>query len=361
MMKICNLAACLVFISAAFAVGAKEIKVGAYYYAWHGDNNFHGGADTVLRYHLSPKQTPVLGWYNQQNNEVISQHYKWAEYAGIDFFVVSFWGKGSDSILREKMFNNSNRGNTELAVFLEPSISSENISSQMDYLCQNYFNKEGYLHIDGKPAVFIYITRSKSTKQLARYIKNIRSRAAANGYEVYLAGDEVWAAPNRDYEKKRISMLDAVTNYDVYGNLGRRKYVQPSHLNHWQANNKKWKQLAENLGKDFIPAVSPGFNDTAVRKGHTPSSRKLQGEKGEFGSLFSALLERALKLEGSDMIMITSWNEWHEDTQIEPVSPAEPTKKDDGEGRYTKGLAYSGYGKLYLDILKEKTSPVLSD
>jgi hypothetical protein len=54
--------------------------------------------------------------------------------------------------------------------------------------------------------------------------------------------------------------------------------------------------------------------------------------------------------------MVTSWNEWHEDTQIEPVTPAPATNLDDGGGYYTDGLYYNGYGMLYLNILRDKTT-----
>ena len=55
--------------------------------------------------------------------------------------------------------------------------------------------------------------------------------------------------------------------------------------------------------------------------------------------------------------MVTSWNEWHEDTQIEPVAAAPPTDKDDSDSKqdYTTGLEYEGYGMRYLDILKNAT------
>jgi hypothetical protein len=87
-----------IFPTLAFAVADKDYFVGAYYYPWYNNNNFHGslplGSSTLI-YYLNPQQTPELGWYNQWNPAVISQHYKWARYAGINFFVTSYWSSGS--------------------------------------------------------------------------------------------------------------------------------------------------------------------------------------------------------------------------------------------------------------------------
>ena len=56
------------------------------------------------------------------------------------------------------------------------------------------------------------------------------------------------------------------------------------------------------------------------------------------------------------LIMITSWNEWHEDTQIEPVQKADSTNLDisPASNAYTRGLYYQGYDSLYLDILRKE-------
>jgi hypothetical protein len=70
------------------------------------------------------------------------------------------------------------------------------------------------------------------------------------------------------------------------------------------------------------------------------------------------MLGEALQItdaETGNLFLITSWNEWHEDTQIEPVVVASPTRKDNSSSGtdYTAGLEYEGYGLKYLDIIKE--------
>ena len=354
----------MVFIFPAFTLAAadKDYFVGTYYYPWYGNNNFHDGSNPLgsntLIYHLNPRQTPQLGWYNQWNSDVISQHYKWARYAGINFFVASYWGSGSnaDNVIRNCMFNNPDRGDIKLAVFLEPVITPSNIAAEANYLCDNYFNRPEYFRIDNKPVVFIYVTRAMSDANLTTYITGLRNAATAKGVgAVYIVGDEVWGNSNA-FKDSRVGLMDAITNYDVYGNIGAGHYATDSILDTWQTNYSSWRTKAHTISKDFIPGTSPGFNDRGVRPGHTPTSRKLYNESYAFGTLFSGMLDRVKAIADRDMIMITSWNEWHEDTQIEPVTPAAATNLDDGAGYYTDGLYYNGYGMLYLGILRDKTT-----
>ena len=100
----------------------------------------------------------------------------------------------------------------------------------------------------------------------------------------------------------------------------------------------------------------PGFNDRGVRNtGKAPLSRRLTPTSLE-GSFFKASLKRALKLvdpRANNLIMVTSFNEWHEDTMIEPVEIEVETKEPEV---MTNGLAYVGYGTLYLELLRNVTN-----
>ncbi len=340
----------------------KDVTVGVYYYPWYGGDDFHGGA--YLREHLVPVQEPELGEYNDRDTDVIAQHLAWSEYAGIDLWVSSWWGPGrmTDVTMKDYILPHTDLGDMKIALFYETSgrmpdfTDMSNVEADIAYMADNYFDHPNYYKIEGKPVLFVYLTRVLSGKGLLDETMDLmRSAAAGKGYELYIVGDQVFGQPPGSIDQ--IGLLDAITNYDVYGSSGARMYAGQSGVNSYYEAQDGWRTKAHAAGAGFIPATSPGFNDTGVRDGHTPLSRKLTASD-EFGSLFRAMIEKAVTLvdrETDYLFVVTSWNEWHEDTQIEPVAVAAATSEDDSESgeAYTAGLEYEGYGMLYLDILKE--------
>lgn len=336
--------------------------VGVYYYPWHGGNDFHGRK--YLREHLDPVQLPVLGEYNDRDNETIKQHLEWCEYAGIGLWVSSWWGPGkmTDKTLKDYILKHDDLNDMKIALFYETSnripdfTDVSKVESDINYIAENYFDHPNYFKIDGKPVLFIYLTRVLSGRGILKNTLNImRNTATQAGFEIYIVGDQVFGQPPSATDQ--IALLDAITNYDVYGSSGGKMYATQEKVNDYYKAQSGWRLKAHQVGTHFVPASAPGYNDTGVRDGHVPLSRKLS-EDDEFGSLFKAMVNEALQItdpETGNLFMITSWNEWHEDTQIEPVAIAPATNKDDSstKQKYTAGLEYEGYGTRYLDIIKE--------
>eukprot|EP01117_Protostelium_nocturnum_P014080 TRINITY_DN5319_c0_g1_i4.p1 TRINITY_DN5319_c0_g1~~TRINITY_DN5319_c0_g1_i4.p1 ORF type:complete len:289 (+),score=93.93 TRINITY_DN5319_c0_g1_i4:539-1405(+) len=116
------------------------------------------------------------------------------------------------------------------------------------------------------------------------------------------------------------------------------------------ANMQNWKSLAEwsrKNNKIFIPSVGPGYSDTRIRPwNHNQASR-------ENGKYYDRMWENAIALakEGDKdvpgMISITSFNEWHEGTQIEPAEPNRVSKDS--------GFAYEDYSPLEPDYYLKRT------
>ncbi len=348
------------YISACSEMGFPAYRVGAYYYPWYGDD-FHGGA--YLREHLVPVQLPELGEYDDRDPEVIKQHLTWSRQAGIGFWAASWWGPGGreDITLLEHVLVHPDLGDFQISLIYETSGRTENftdysnLAADIDYLVDNYFEHPNYLKIEGKAVLFVYLTRVlESRGSLVSSLEMMRSAAREKGVELFIIGDHAFGPPPG--LPGNLSLMDAVTNYDVYGAMGASGYAGQPAVEAYATAQQGWKEQAVVAGIGFVPSVTPGFNDTGVRSGHLPLSRKLT-EDASFGSLFRALLAKAREQVDERvgcMLMVTSFNEWHEDTQIEPVRKADATTREEA---FTGGLPYEGYGEKYLQILREELGP----
>ena len=365
-----------------------DYLVGAYYYPWHG-NDFHND-EGYLREKLIPPQSPVLGEYDDSDPDVISKHLEWFRKSNIGLLVASWWGpeRIEDNNIRNILMQHEYIGNLKIALHYETTSrikeDDEGMSvpeSDVQYMCDHYFNHPNYYKIDGRPVLVIYLARSlEESGTLESAMLTMRSTASKCGHNLYLIGDSVFAeAPEVDDVEPILSFkyFDAVTNYDVYGSSGGPKqdspYAGKEAVDAFYAEQEKWRDLALESNCRYIPPVSPGYNDRGRRigKDNQPLSRRLT-KSSEEGSLFEYQLEKALPLvdpEVDNLFLVNSFNEWHEDTQIEPieiVSDLTDSIKDEGNvatepEELTFGLEYVGYGELYLDILRNATSRSLDE
>ena len=147
-----------------------DLQVGAYYYPWYGD--FPGGHRLTqsLRGHLVPQQPPAIGLYSNRAAETVEAHLDQSRQANIDFWALSWWGPSSaeDRTIREHLLSHERAGELRYAIHYEstgrfgpfdnPDFSP--LLPDFRYLAENYFGREDYLHIDGRPVVFLYVTRA---------------------------------------------------------------------------------------------------------------------------------------------------------------------------------------------------------
>ena len=345
---------------------ASDIMVGVYYYPWHGPGTGGHGFDNTLRDHLVPKQYPELGHYDNSDPDVIGAHINQSVQANINFWACSWWGPGGfeDNIIKNHILTHEQAGELKYAIMYEStgrlgSFSSPDYSRlvpDVQYLSDNYFGNPNYLKIDGRPVIFIYLTRVYFRNQGDAALADLRA-AFPN---LYIVADDVFG---RHYSSSYASKWDAVTAYDVYGQtLGSYGSTQAA-LNRLEDILNDAKTAANSVGIGLIPFASPGFNDRGVRDGHSGAPRYFEDNPQSVeGDLFRAMLRDVVvpkvDLLANKILMVTSFNEWHEDTQIEPtMGTAGTTRLDDSVTReyYTEGDYYADYGHLYLEILHDET------
>lgn len=342
--------------------------VGAYYYVWHEAQEWEQG---YLGQKLRPPITPLLGEYSSADPAVAAQHIRWAAEYGIDFFAVSWSGRDSppDRNLQAGLLAAPNRGDIRFALFYESMQALDSrdgpvsfddatiarLLADAEYLAARYLGHPQYLRLGGRPVLFLYVTRTFQGKN-REAIQALRTRLERLGHPVFLVGDEVfWLDPR----PRRLRLYDAVTAYNMYDwprkQLG--GYAETSlFFAEVTAEFRRYRDAAHKAGTAFVPVVIPGYNDRGVRPHHYVIPRRLQAA-GEEGGLFArGLRETGLDFldERARLLMITSFNEWHEWTQIEPTRPGPPTTRDfRDEEAYTLGFPHEGYGFRYLEILRD--------
>lgn len=363
------------------ALEAESIaKVGAYYYPWFKKDAGPEGLDwmnqrqntwreNVMRFKLKPSQKPLLGCYDSEDPEVIGGHIEQSVRGGVDFWAVSWWGPETptDQAFREAILTHPQSDKLEYAVLYEATgrfgeFSAPSYDKWLDdlaYMKEHYFEHPSYLKIDGRPVLFVYLTRQYFRGRGEDALADLRAAFP----EVYLVGDDVFfsGAPDETYKPEWAQQFDAVTAYDVYGQSVGPLGGTRAAVDFLAGNYAKAKKVANSVGTGFIPAIAPGYNDTAVREGHPGRARYFSDVPDSVeGDVFRSMIaDVALPNvdELSDRIfMVTSFNEWYEDTQIEPTSGTqEPAKHDSSPtgADYTGGQTYYDYGYLYLDILRE--------
>ena len=363
--------------AAALGAGPDDFPahplVGAHYHVWY-PSNFDQG---FLRDALVPPQQPALGRYHSDDPAVAEQHIEWASAAGIDFFTIDWWPSRPEQNANalSGLLEAENIGDIDVAVFYElwdlgfdpgrgttqmDPATVDRFADDMEALAATFFDHPSYLRVDGRPVVILYLSRTMAG-DVAGAVAAARARLATLGVDVFFIGDEVfWTEPRPE----RLRLYDAITAYNLYSS------DMPQHRGYASESTLVADQLAlyeahrASVGGEvpLLPAVFPGYNDRGVRPslGHFAIPRRWAPDQGE-GTLLREMVDRIgrpLLDPRLPMMFVTSWNEWNEDTAIEPLAPSPSTSSDRSESDtvFTDGYAYAGGADQLLALRDEVTA-----
>ena len=301
---------------------AKESEVpnrlvGAHYYPWY--ETHAGHQDWVEQ---TPSE-PVLGEYASENDEVITQHLQWSLEHGISWWSISWWGPESsedrvlqEAILKAEGFSNINfsilyetTGRLgEFAFDLDRSDAQNRFIDDIAYLSDTYFGQSNYLHIDGQPVVFVYVS-NLLTGDIEGTVEQMTD---AIGVKPYIVADIPLGKSKSPDSAPIIKAAGALSTYNPYE---ARPDIEDVFHTLYQQKNKILHVGADVSGVDYIPTVLPGYNDTAIPTAEREDNPILEASPERFERVCSDV---APHLNDAVGVLITSFNEWYENTQIEP-------------------------------------------
>ena len=360
--------------------------VGAHYYIWYPSNLEQG----FLRGVLDPPQQPELGFYDSSDISVIEQHIAWCSQYGIDFLTINWWpGHERNRIVTECFLRAANIADIRFCIFYDTKVLAyddeteatvftedliERFLNDMRMFADKFFDHPSYLKIRGRPVIILYLTRTFSGKY-RKAMQRMRFEMAFLGIDPFVIADEVFWGVIAEHENndgfpcgavgpqlERISLFDAVVGYNMYDSSQKSHAGYGADSSFVKDVQRIFAEYSEAVGPDirFVPNIMPGYNDRGVRlvrKHYVIPGQWAEGQPE--GSFLAKSFDRLAfpyldpKL---NMILITSWNEWNEDTNIEPVKVCPPTSRDSSESGdvFTQGFQYTGYGTRYLEVVRDK-------
>ncbi len=285
-------------------------EVLAFYYPWYGTPERHGHwvhwENVRSNEHdiASATHYPVRGAYDSHDPAIIDWHIQCARTNGVTGFISSWWGRnGFEDRVVPLLLDCARKQNFKISVYWEtaPGSGSEQIARAVEdlvYLVKQYGADPAFLKANGKPVIFVY-GRVLEEVPLESWPVIITGAQAKAGDFVLIA--DSYAA---DYGR----LFDGLHTYNVASFVAGknpaelRTAVASEYLNSVKA--------ARRFGRISCITVIPGYDDTKIRKPGLKANRFN-------GQTYRVLWDEATKAN-PDWVLITSWNEWHEGSEIEP-------------------------------------------
>ena len=265
-----------------------------FYYAWYDTPK----GPTGKYRHWDPKapnfsshDTPVGGFYDSRDPEVIERHMRQARAAGLDGLLVSWWGDGDpDDAHFAALLDAAARHGLRLAPYLEKVPSREGLRAATAALLRRHSNHAAFLRVDGDPALFAYV-------RLEQELGREGMLTALSGLPAFICATSL--------DPTLLDGVDALHTY--FHAQAYERYIGGSDQ----------VALASRLrGRRVVATVMPAYDDRKVR---TPGFAL----PADGGARWRHDWQVAV---GADVVLVTSFNEWHEGSQIEPSQESGETR-----------------------------------
>ena len=288
----------------------SKITFVAAYYGWYGieDLNWvHWGdpEDPATKY--LPLLGQISGTFTSQsyslygfsldeerNLRLVKRQMALAKMAGISAFAVSWWGPNSfEDKFMPTIMKAAEEVGFKITVIFEPFYKNfpnkwDVVEESIDYLKEHYMESEVWLRDpEGKPVVFTF---------------DIGSHEEWNNWKRILSGKNMaWVAHTTDRSVLEYG-FKYFYEYSPVGIVAAGGDIMSVYMG--VSDIPPYDRL-------FIPTISPRYDDTKVRSPGYSMGDELWESSVE-------ATKAVLAHRKPEFVFVTSWNEWHESTSIEP-------------------------------------------
>lgn len=296
---------------------AVSTKVHFFYYPWYGSPTVYGSwrhwpqGDHQPPLDITSNFYPKLGAYDSGDSAVVAQHMSWIRQAGVGVIATSWWGQGGYEDQRVPLLLDvAAQYGVKVAWHLEPygGRTAASTVADIQYITSRYGSHPACFRDPehgNRPAFYVFNSL---------LISDWSALAAVNSANIVLT---------QTTDVSKAAYFGGLYNYAVGTDF------------------TGWKGIADWCranGRIWAPSVGPGYiDDRAVPGNTTPNLERADGST--YDRIWSSALAPA---NGGPptWVSITSFNEWHEGTMIEPATSAPPS----GYGYQTYAGAYGSTG-----------------
>ena len=322
----------------------KDLKISynvhIFYYPWYGnpttDGKYihwnheylpHWNKEIAAKYkkgvHVPPDDIgsdfyPELGCYSSSDDGTIREHMRQIRKSGAGVVVVSWYpeqkadqqGIPIDRLV-PKLLDIAAEYGLKVTLHIEPYKDRNELTVRDDaiYIHKKYAQHPAfykYKTTDGRYLPLLYVYDSYHTKphEWAKLLKPDGEYTIRN-----TPHDCVMIALMVEFGHKDYISVGGFDGFYTY--FAVNGFTYGSRWDAWS----RLKSFAAQTNTIFIPSVGPGYIDTSVRPWNDANTRSREN-----GDYYKRSFQAALSVN-SPLISVTSFNEWHEGTQIEEAVP----------------------------------------